>query len=249
MLVTLSDGSPPFECDAVVSAVGVRPETSWLFSSKKEKHAKNDLAVIERSPRDGGVLVDARMRSSLGPSLLACGDACTVREAAHGRHWFQMRLWSQARATGAAAGRSSAGFTEDGKFETSDDENNENGEVLLPPHSLELFAHATSVAGLRVILLGLYNGQGLEDEPEEDIVTFCREEEGGGGGEEEGEEGGGGGLFIRVLLLRGRLAGAVLIGETGLEGVFEDLILDGIDVSFLGARLLDPDLNLEAIFD
>jgi hypothetical protein len=157
-----------------------------------------------------------------------------------------MRLWSQARATGAAAGRSAAGFDEDGTFEKADDDDG-GGE---PPHSLELFAHATAVAGLRVILLGLYNGQGLEDEPEEDIVTFCREEEGGSGGGGGGASGGAPApSFARALLLRGRLAGAVLIGETGLEGVFEDLILDGIDVSFLGPRLLDPDLDLEAIFD
>jgi len=234
LLVALSDGSGPFECDAVVAAVGVRPDTSWLPPS------------LERSPSDGGVLVDARMRSSAGPSLLACGDACTVREGARGTRWFQMRLWSQARATGAAAGRSAAGFDEDGTFEKADDDDG-GGE---PPHSLELFAHATAVAGLRVILLGLYNGQGLEDEPEEDIVTFCREEEGGSGGGGGGASGGAPApSFARALLLRGRLAGAVLIGETGLEGVFEDLILDGIDVSFLGPRLLDPDLDLEAIFD
>ena len=245
LLVTLSDDSPPFECDAVVSAVGVRPDTSWLPRE------------LERSPADGGVLVDARMRSSFGPAVLACGDACTVRATAHGAHWFQMRLWSQARATGAAAGRSAAGFTEDGEFvEDKDGAGETESETPpLPPHSLELFAHATSVAGLRVIFLGLYNGQGLEGEPEEDIVTFCREEQGGESEEESGGGGGGGGgdgdggLFVRVLLLRGRLAGAVLIGETGLEGVFEDLILDGLDVSFLGPRLLDPDLDLEAIFD
>ena len=248
--VTLSDGSPPYACDAVVAAVGVRPDTSWLPSE------------LERSLADGGVLVDARMRSSLGPPLLACGDACSVREGCHGERWFQMRLWSQARATGAAAGRSAAGFAEDGRtFAEEEEEEEEEAEEggksgeepaaaaaaasapPLPPHSLELFAHATSVAGLRVILLGLYNGQGLESEPEEDIVTYCREEEASGG------ESGSKGLFARVLLLRGRLAGAVLIGETGLEGVFEDLIMDGIDVSFLGPRLLDPDLDLEAIFD
>lgn len=253
LLVTLSDGSPPFACDAVVSAVGVRPDTSWLPGGEE----------IERSPASdgGGVLVDARLRSSVGPSLLACGDACTLRENAHGERWFQMRLWSQARATGAAAGRSAAGFTEDGRFEeASENENggksgnggnggNENEGPASYPHALELFAHATSVAGLKVILLGLYNGQGLEEEPEEDIVTFCREEEGEKGEEGNGSEGEGGPFFARALLLRGKLAGAVLIGETGLEGVFEDLILDGIDVSFLGPRLLDPDLDLEAIFD
>ena len=40
--------------------------------------------------------------------------------------------------------------------------------------NFELFTHATRFLGKRVILLGLYNGQGLDDEPDSDIVTYCR---------------------------------------------------------------------------
>ena len=46
---------------------------------------------------------------------------------------------------------------------------------------------------------------------------------------------------MRVLLLRGRLQGAVLIGPTELEETFENLILDGLDLSRYGAALLDPE--------
>ena len=37
--------------------------------------------------------------------------------------------------------------------------------------------------------------------------------------------------FVRVLLLRGRMQGAVLIGETELEETFENLILNQLDLT------------------
>lgn len=55
--------------------------------------------------------------------------------------------------------------------------------------------------------------------------------------------------FVRVLLRRGRLEGAVLVGETGLEETFENLILDGLDLGSLGPDLLDPEVELDHIFD
>jgi pyridine nucleotide-disulfide oxidoreductase domain-containing protein 1 len=60
---------------------------------------------------------------------------------------------------------------------------------------------------------------------------------------------GSGRSFVRVLLLRGRLQGAVLIGETDLEETFENLILDGLDLSSYGPALLDPDVELDHMFD
>ena len=55
--------------------------------------------------------------------------------------------------------------------------------------------------------------------------------------------------FVRVLLLRNRMMGAVLIGNTDYEEVFENLILDGLDLSEYGPDLLSPDTNLDAVFD
>ena len=55
--------------------------------------------------------------------------------------------------------------------------------------------------------------------------------------------------FVRVLLLRNKLMGAVLIGETGLEEAFENLIMDGLDLSGIGPELLDPDMDIDAVFD
>lgn len=40
--------------------------------------------------------------------------------------------------------------------------------------ALELFTHVTRFMGKKVILLGLYNGQRLDDEPEADIVSYSR---------------------------------------------------------------------------
>ena len=62
-------------------------------------------------------------------------------------------------------------------------------------------------------------------------------------------EQGGSATFVRVLLLRGRLMGAVLIGKTGLEEAFENLILDGLDLTSIGPELLDPEVDIDAIFD
>ena len=40
--------------------------------------------------------------------------------------------------------------------------------------NFELFTHITRFCGRKVVLLGLYNGQGLDEEPEEDMVTYYR---------------------------------------------------------------------------
>ena len=108
-----------------------------------------------------------------------------------------------------------------------------------------------------MVLLGLYNGQRLEHEPAEDVITYCRVGEpeeyhvGGGccGGRGRTPGGAPGRTFVRVLLLRGRVQGAVLIGETGLEEVFENLILDALDVGQYGPHLLDPEVELDHVFD
>lgn len=40
--------------------------------------------------------------------------------------------------------------------------------------AFEIFTHVTSFAGHKVVLLGRYNAQGLDDEPAEDIRSYCR---------------------------------------------------------------------------
>lgn len=89
------------------------------------------------------------------------------------------------------------------------------------------------------MLLGLYNGQKLQEVPREDVVMYSRVLD---AGTPEA-------TFVRVLLLRGKMQGAVLIGETELEETFENLILDGLDLSQYGPGLLDPDIELDHVFD
>lgn len=57
------------------------------------------------------------------------------------------------------------------------------------------------------------------------------------------------GMFVRVLLLRGRMQGAVLIGNTDMAEMYENLILNGLDVSQYGPDLVDPDAELHEVFD
>ena len=84
-----------------------------------------------------------------------------------------MRLWSQAREGGSFAGRCMA------EADTSLDS------------TFELFTHCTRFLGLPVVLLGRFNGQGLDA----DATMYSRVDESS---------------FVRVLLVSGRLRGAVL---------------------------------------
>jgi hypothetical protein len=271
-MVSLTNGAR-YGVDLVVAAVGVAPAVDWAPPE------------VRRAP-DGGLEVDADMQTSAA-GVYAAGDACSATWALEASpHWFQMRLWSQARATGAYAAHCMAGVRQD----TGSD------------MAFELFTHVTRFMGrkasvcsalrgwawgllcplatalflfflpfffafadrlppccpLQVVLLGLYNGQRLEHEPSDDIITYSRigeGEHGGGGGccGKGGARRGGGGAagrtFVRVLLLRGRVQGAVLIGETDLEETFENLILDRLDVGQYGPALLDPDAELDHVFD
>ena len=43
--------------------------------------------------------------------------------------------------------------------------------------SFELFTHVTRFLGMKVVLLGLYNGQNLPESEAENLVTYSRSEE------------------------------------------------------------------------
>ncbi len=64
----------------------------------------------------------------------------------------------QARIQGMFAAHAMAGVTDEMAF----------------GFNFELFTHITRFCGQKVVLLGLYNGQGLHQEPEEDMVTYSR---------------------------------------------------------------------------
>lgn len=200
--VTLSNGAT-IQCDLVVSATGVKPSLNFIIDQP--------LTLGE----DGGIEVDQFMRTSVA-NVYAAGDVCTAgwKKA---EHWFQMRLWTQARQLGAMAGKSLAATLQ--KQEVYQD------------FCFELFGHVTQLFGYQVVLLGKYNGQGLGSNYEI-LIRMTPDKE-----------------YIKYVLVGGRLQGAILIGETGLEETTENLILNQLDVSPYGDDLLNPDIDLEDYFD
>jgi NAD(P)H-nitrite reductase large subunit len=174
---------------------------------------------------DGGVAVDATFRA-LGDAgakgLFAAGDAacCDARRLDPSTRWFPMRLWSQARVSGTYAARVMCG----------------EADAQAWGFNYELFAHATRFFGVKVILLGLYNAQKLDAEPASDLVSYSRRDDATN-------------TFARVLLLRGVMVGAALLGDTDLEETFENLILNQTDLTRFGPALLDPETDLGDYFD
>lgn len=99
--------------------------------------------------------------------------------------------------------------------------------------AFELFTHATEFFGHKVVLLGRFNAQGMDPSEYTALVRVT-----------PGEE------YIKVVLdSTGRMRGAVLIGDTGLEETFENLILNQLDLRPFGEKLLDPDIDVEDYFD
>lgn len=190
-------------CDLVVSATGVTPRSDFK--------SKNKLDLSE----DGGIKVNAFMQTSL-PNVYAAGDLCTASWDL-AKHWFQMKLWTQAHQMGAYAAKSmSSAF---------------NNEEILQDFCFEIFAHSTRLFGYKVILLGLFNGQKLG----RDYEILLRMT--------KGVE------YVKFVLQNNRLQGAVLIGDTDLEEMCENLILNQLDLSPYGDDILNPDIDIEDYFD
>jgi NAD(P)H-nitrite reductase large subunit len=55
--------------------------------------------------------------------------------------------------------------------------------------------------------------------------------------------------YVKVVVYRGKVVGALLIGDTDMEETFENLILNQMDVSNYGIGLLDPDIDITDYFD
>ncbi|XP_011304413.1 pyridine nucleotide-disulfide oxidoreductase domain-containing protein 1 [Fopius arisanus] len=104
-------------------------------------------------------------------------------------------------------------------------------EMFLQDFCFELFTHVTNFFGYKVVLLGLYNGQRLLGDYEV-ILRVTKDLE-----------------FVKLVVKGGKLQGAVLIGETDLEEMCENLILNQLDISQFGEHLLDPDIDIEDYFD
>ena len=190
-------------CDLIISATGVVPNSNLTGLECLNKGA------------DGGYIVDWKLETS-EKEIFAAGDVCTVGWDI-AQHWFQMRLWTQAHQMGRYAAKSMVSTLKNEEF--------------LQDFCFELFTHVTKFFGYKVVLLGLYNGQKLENNYE--ILLRVT----------KGLE------YIKLILVDGKLHGAVLIGDTDLEEMCENLILDQLDLSVYGADLLNPDIDIEDYFD
>lgn len=95
----------------------------------------------------------------------------------------------------------------------------------------ELFTHVTTFFGYKVIFLGKFNGSGVE-KPWHLLMRVTNGRE-----------------YIKLIVRDGRIQGAVLIGDTNLEGTIENLILDKIDITNIEEGLLDPNIDIDDYFD
>lgn len=208
--VSLSNGKK-ISVDLVISAIGVDPAPNISWVPQS----------VLRAP-DGGIQVSTDMKTS-NPHIYAAGDACTVVDDPDSL-WFQMRLWSQARSMGLRAAHCMLNV---------DDQ-------MASDLPFEVFLHVTYFLGKRIVLLGCFNGQKLENanEDKESIYFYSRIS-----GNYPNRS------FVRVVLKDGKIKGAICIGDTGLEETLENLIMDGIDVSCFGPDILDPECDLDDIFD
>lgn len=106
-----------------------------------------------------------------------------------------------------------------------------SGEKISLDFCFELFTHVTQFFGYKVILLGKFKAQGLANDYEL-LVRYTKGDE-----------------YVKVVLHRGTMCGAVLIGETDLEETFENLILNQLDLTAMKDLLLNPDIDIEDYFD
>lgn len=207
--VTLTNGQS-YKCDFLVSATGVIPNGKLI----KIQGQGQGLDLDDNE----AIIVNQQMQTNI-KNIYAAGDVCSCQHWDHSPLWFQMRLWTQARQMGHFAGQCVV-----------------NAWLDQPPKELdfcfEMFSHVTRFFGFKVVLLGLFNGQGLNVADYEVLLRVTKGQE-----------------FVKVILKNGRMQGAVLIGETDLEETFENLILNQMDLSAYGEDLLDPNIDIEDYFD
>ncbi len=112
----------------------------------------------------GGVWVDEQLRTSVR-HVYAAGDCAhcgwVSLAAERDTHWFQMRLWSQAKTMGVYCARAMARALlnaehrrERGELPEAEYDEDEEEEEEDYGFYFELFAHATRFFGMKVVLLG-----------------------------------------------------------------------------------------------
>ncbi|OTF77509.1 pyridine nucleotide-disulfide oxidoreductase domain-containing protein, partial [Euroglyphus maynei] len=198
-------------CDMIIVAIGVIPNSDVFVGD-------NNYMGLQLAA-DKGIMVDREMRTNLN-DIYAAGDVCTVNWP-QSPHWFQMRLWTQARQMGFYAAKCIQWHM---NLANSDDPN--------LYFNFEVFTHVTQFFGFRVILLGLYDGQKIDNDNYKILCRVIPRES-----------------YTKVILKNGRMKGCILIGDNNLEETFEFLIYNQIDLTRFGDHLLDDHLDVEDFFD
>lgn len=205
--IELTNGKK-YSCDLIISATGVRPNVPPGWKS-----------LFTISP-EGGIVVNESMSTSVD-SVYAAGDVCTVNWdhlKQDNCHWFQMKLWTQAMHLANYTSYCIA----------------KNFDRTIDPKfhfNFDLFTHVTSFFGYKVILIGLYNGQGLNNDYK--MLLSIKEKQ----------------SYAKVIVKDGKVKGALLIGDTDLEETIENLILSQMDISTIEDHLLDGTVDIEDYFD
>ncbi|KAL7746464.1 Pyridine nucleotide-disulfide oxidoreductase domain-containing protein 1 [Sorochytrium milnesiophthora] len=254
-LYVLLSNNKIYGVDFMISATGVTPNCSLAES-----------AGLSLSPVDNGILVDKTMRSHSDPDVFAAGDCVHCDWPDKSKHWFQMRLWSQARLMGLQAARAmvrdviasyygndtrhlSPTTTAPPSASTTSSSSPSSAATPAPEQCLasperplpplldihfDLFAHVSRFFGFKVVLLGLFNAQGLKPGDFDVMVRSSHPNE-----------------YVKVIKDKeNKLRGAMLIGETDLEEMFENLIISESDVSFFEDVVMKPDIELDQpLFD
>lgn len=206
LLIRLTNGKI-IACDLVVSATGVIPNGDQIKVKGLDLDANKAIAIndnMETSVKD----------------VFSAGDVCSCEKWTHSRLWLQMRLWTQARLMGLYSGECMLNSLRNPSVKLDLD------------FSFEMFSHVTKFFGFKVILLGLFNGQGLDPKDYEVLLRVTKGHE-----------------YVKVVVQDGKMLGALLIGETELEETFENLILNQLDISSYGEDLLHPDVDIQDYFD
>ncbi|XP_015781926.1 pyridine nucleotide-disulfide oxidoreductase domain-containing protein 1-like [Tetranychus urticae] len=123
--------------DLIISATGVIPNVEPFLEGNNFK-VGSDL----------GLSVNDQMLTTES-DVYAAGDVCSA-DWQLAPHWFQMRLWTQARQMGIYSAYCITSHIQ--KTDPS---------LYFP---FELFTHMTSFFGFKVVLLGLYLGQKLDSQ-------------------------------------------------------------------------------------
>lgn len=125
-----------YGCDFVICATGVEANLGMNASGVRYLSIDDPKPELAQANQGGGVRVNDLMQSRNISTVYAAGD-CAFADWTPSPHWFQMRLWSQARQTAFQAAKSM--FYHD------------RGDKDVPlDFSFELFTHITLFFGFKV---------------------------------------------------------------------------------------------------